>query len=68
MVRLSAARRKASITSEDSRMEIDAVFLAKELGAASIKLVGFDYEDDSVTPRKRRKLAWAKRLIELALR
>lgn len=43
------------------------VFLAKELGAASIKLVGFDYEDDSVTPRKRRKLAWAKRLIELAL-
>jgi uncharacterized Rossmann fold enzyme len=44
------------------------VFLAKELGAASIKLVGFDYEDDSVTPRKRRKLAWAKRLIDLALR
>ncbi|HEX7445622.1 MAG TPA: 6-hydroxymethylpterin diphosphokinase MptE-like protein [Methanothrix sp.] len=43
------------------------VFLAKELGAASIKLVGFDYEDDSVTPRKRQKLAWAKRLIELAL-
>ena len=43
------------------------VFLAKELGAASIKLVGFDYEDESVTPRKRRKLAWAKRLIELAL-
>jgi 2-amino-4-hydroxy-6-hydroxymethyldihydropteridine diphosphokinase len=45
-----------------------SVFLAKELGAASIKLVGFDYEDNSVTPRKRRKLAWAKRLIELALR
>jgi uncharacterized Rossmann fold enzyme len=44
-----------------------SVFLAKELGAASIKLVGFDYEDDSVTPRKRRKLAWAKRLIDLAL-
>jgi uncharacterized Rossmann fold enzyme len=43
------------------------VFLAKELGAASIKLVGFDYEDDSVTPRKRQKLGWAKRLIELAL-
>jgi len=43
------------------------VFLAKELGAASIKLVGFDYEDESVTPRKRQKLAWAKRLIELAL-
>ncbi|MDQ1262607.1 MAG: 6-hydroxymethyl-7,8-dihydropterin pyrophosphokinae [Euryarchaeota archaeon] len=43
------------------------VFLAKELGAASIKLVGFDFEDESVTPRKRRKLMWAKRLIELAL-
>ncbi len=45
-----------------------SVFLARELGAASIKLVGFDYEDDSVTHRKRRKLAWAKKLIELALR
>ena len=43
------------------------VFLAKELGAASIKLVGFDFEDESVTPRKKKKLAWAKRLIELAL-
>ena len=43
------------------------VFLAKELGAASIKLVGFDFEDESVTPRKRRKLVWAKRLIELAM-
>ncbi|MHB8118481.1 MAG: 6-hydroxymethylpterin diphosphokinase MptE-like protein [Methanothrix sp.] len=43
------------------------VFLAKELGAASIKLVGFDFEDESVTPRKKRKLAWAKRLIDLAL-
>ena len=43
------------------------VFLAKELGAVSIKLVGFDFEDESVTPRKRKKLAWAKRLIELAL-
>jgi uncharacterized Rossmann fold enzyme len=43
------------------------VFLARELGAASIKLIGFDFEDESVTPRKKRKLAWAKRLIELAL-
>ncbi len=43
------------------------VFLAKELGATSIKLVGFDFEDESVTPRKRRKLAWAKKLIELAM-
>jgi uncharacterized Rossmann fold enzyme len=43
------------------------VFLAKELGAATIKLVGFDFEDESVTPRKKRKLEWARRLIELAL-
>lgn len=43
------------------------VFLAKELGAASIKLLGFDFEDESVTPRKRKKLAWARRLIEIAL-
>jgi len=43
------------------------VFLARELGAASVKLVGFDFEDESVTPRKRRKLIWARRLIELAM-
>jgi hypothetical protein len=43
------------------------VFLARELGAASIKLVGFDFEDESVTPRKRKKLAWARRLIDQAL-
>ena len=43
------------------------VFLAQELCATSIKLVGFDFDDEGVTPRKKRKLAWAKRLIELAL-
>ena len=43
------------------------VFLAKELCAASIELMGFDFEDESVTPRKKRKLEWAKKLIELAL-
>jgi uncharacterized Rossmann fold enzyme len=43
------------------------VFLAKELCATSIELVGFDFEDKSVTPRKKRKLEWAKKLIELAL-
>ncbi|MCX6677165.1 MAG: DUF115 domain-containing protein [Methanothrix sp.] len=43
------------------------VFLARELGAASIKLLGFDFEDEGVTPRKKKKLAWAKRLIDLAL-
>lgn len=43
------------------------VFLAKELGAAGIVLKGFYFEDESVTPRKRKKLAWAKMLIDLAL-
>lgn len=43
------------------------VFLAKHLGAAEIRLVGFDFDDRSVTPRKRKKLSWAKQLIEIAL-
>jgi len=44
-----------------------AVFLAREMGAASIELVGFDFDDQSVTPRKKKKLAWARKLIDLAL-
>lgn len=44
-----------------------AVFLAQELGAREIILKGFDFEDQSVTPRKKKKLAWAKKLIHLAL-
>ena len=44
-----------------------SVFLASELGARSIELVGFDFEDQSVTPRKRKKLAWAERMIKIAL-
>ena len=44
-----------------------AVFLAREMGAASIELVGFDFEDQRVTPRKKKKLAWARKLIGLAL-
>ncbi|HPM26777.1 MAG TPA: DUF115 domain-containing protein, partial [Methanothrix sp.] len=44
-----------------------AVFLAREMGAASIKLVGFDFDDQTVTPRKKKKLAWARKLIGLAL-
>ena len=43
------------------------VYLAIALGAASVKLVGFDFDDESVTPRKKKKLAWARRLIDLAL-
>ena len=44
-----------------------SVFLARELGASEIDLLGFDFDDNSVTPRKKKKLAWAKRLIDLAL-
>jgi len=45
-----------------------SVFLARELGASEIDLLGFDFDDNSVTPRKKKKLAWAKKLIDLALR
>ena len=44
-----------------------AVFLAREMGAASIDLVGFDFDDQTITPRKKKKLAWARKLIGLAL-
>ncbi len=43
------------------------VFLAKALGSKSIDLLGFDFEDECVTPRKKKKLAWAKKLIDIAL-
>ena len=43
------------------------VFLAKEMGAKSIVLVGFDFEDKNVTPLKRKKLVWAKKLIGMVL-
>ncbi|VVB65178.1 6-hydroxymethyl-7,8-dihydropterin pyrophosphokinase [uncultured archaeon] len=43
------------------------VFFARYLGVSEIKLIGFDFDDMSVTPRKHKKLAWAKRLIELAI-
>lgn len=43
------------------------VFLAIELGALAIKLAGFDFDDERVTPRKKKKLAWARRLIDIAL-
>jgi len=40
-----------------------SVFLAKEFGALSIDLIGFDFDDKQVSERKRNKLKWAKRLI-----
>ena len=43
------------------------VFLAKECGARSVELIGFDFDDPQVSERKRKKLKWAKRLIEAIL-
>ena len=40
------------------------VYLAKEFGAASITLIGFDFEDVTVSPIKKNKLKWARLLIE----
>ncbi len=39
-------------------------FLAKASGAASVTLFGFDYDDPAVNDVKKKKLGWAKRLIE----
>ncbi|MDF0591498.1 6-hydroxymethylpterin diphosphokinase MptE-like protein [Candidatus Methanocrinis natronophilus] len=44
------------------------VFLARRFGAEEIRTIGFDYDDPDVTPRKKMKLAWAKRLVEMALK
>jgi len=43
-----------------------AVSLAKEYGARAIGVIGFDFSDTSVTPRKMQKLRWAKRLLDKA--
>jgi uncharacterized Rossmann fold enzyme len=42
-----------------------AVFTADALGAAEIRLAGFDCSDTSVDPVKRGKLYWAGTLLEL---
>ena len=44
-----------------------SVFLAKEMGAKSITLVGFDFKDTNVTPLKKKKLVWAEKLIDMVL-
>ncbi|MCX9014190.1 MAG: DUF115 domain-containing protein [Candidatus Methanoperedens sp.] len=43
------------------------VFLANEMGARSITLIGFDFEDENVTPMKKKKLVWAKKLIDIVM-
>jgi uncharacterized Rossmann fold enzyme len=42
-----------------------AVFAADELGAARIKIIGFDLDDQNVDPVKRGKLIWARKLLHL---
>jgi len=44
-----------------------AVFLARRFGAKEIRMVGFDYDDPTVTAKKKKKLAWARRLVAIAL-
>jgi uncharacterized Rossmann fold enzyme len=43
------------------------VFLARELGASAIVLIGFDFSDPDVNATKRKKLEWARRLIDVVL-
>lgn len=40
------------------------VFVAKEFEARTIRLAGFDFEDKNVNPVKKKKLNWARQLIE----
>ena len=42
-----------------------AVFMAYEMGAKEVILAGFDCDDPGVTPMKKGKLVWAKRLLSL---
>lgn len=39
------------------------VFMAKEFGAANIRIIGFDLDDTNVTPKKLKKLKWARKLL-----
>jgi len=40
-----------------------AAFLADHCGAAELTFAGWDFDDPAVGPMKRRKLAWAERLL-----
>lgn len=43
------------------------VFLAKEMGARTITLIGFDFNDQNVSPVKKKKLVWAEKLINMVM-
>ncbi|EMA52181.1 6-hydroxymethylpterin diphosphokinase MptE-like protein [Halococcus thailandensis] len=40
-----------------------AAFLADHCGASSLEFVGWNFDDGSVAPMKKRKLVWAERLL-----
>lgn len=40
-----------------------AAFLADTMGATELVFPGWEFEDDTVSPTKRRKLGWAERLL-----
>ncbi len=42
------------------------VFLARAHGAASVRLLWFDFDDPSVGPVKKKKLQWARKLLKQA--
>jgi len=42
-----------------------AVFLAQELGASEITIIGFDCDDPLVPPVKQGKLIWARKLLAM---
>ena len=42
-------------------------YMAMEFNTASATLIGFNFDDDTVTNSKARKLGWARKLIEVAL-
>jgi uncharacterized Rossmann fold enzyme len=41
-------------------------FVARNFGAESIRLAGFDFDDPCVNPIKKKKLKWAKELIDMS--
>jgi len=41
-----------------------AIFFAKEFGARKVSAIGFDFADNNVSPTKKKKLQWAKQLLE----
>ncbi len=40
-------------------------YLAKEFSAASLTIIGFDFDDVNVDPVKRKKLKWARYLLDI---